>query len=38
MARENDDKQKEDKPSGEEIETVTRLVVRLQCNFCGVEK
>jgi len=38
MARENDDKQKEDKPSGEEIDTVTRLVVRLQFSFCGVEK
>jgi hypothetical protein len=38
MARENDDKQKEDKPPGEEIDTVTRLVVRMQCNFCGVEK
>lgn len=38
MARENDDKQKEDKPPGEEIDTITRLVVRMQCNFCGVEK
>jgi ribosomal protein L44E len=38
MARENDDKQKEAKPPGEETDTITRLVVRMQCNFCGVEK
>lgn len=38
MTRENDDKQKEDKPPGEEVDTITRLVVRMQCNFCGVQK
>jgi hypothetical protein len=29
MTRENDDKQTEDKPPGEEIDTITRLVVRM---------
>jgi len=38
MARENDDKQMENKPPGEEVDTITRLVVRVQCNFCGVQK
>jgi len=38
MARENDDKQKEDKPPSEEVDTITRLVVRMQCSFCGVQK
>jgi hypothetical protein len=38
MASENDDKQREDQAPGEEIDTTTLLMVRMQCNFCCVEK